>query len=277
MGSSNAFSRQGMVSHGRRIGDVRARQRLQQFALFDGFNSEISMRILARQLSTVASLIIFVGLGARSVSADSIQGPGFPSGVSYSGSGSGAGFTGGKTWNYTVDQSKFGSLWWGQSAGTPVVVGLNGSPDQLSFASYTSNTETFTGTSTIQVSNGSGYNSDTVFTKFVLTATGATFAAPPAGVSNDADLQITGSAFTVNYQALASFDGTTYTPADEFFNGLHTNPSVSPQIGFSGAFYWTDPSSGTVAPLPASAVAGMVLLVAFGIFVKFARRAGAAS
>jgi hypothetical protein len=190
-----------------------------------------------------------------------------PGGVTFSGSGAGAPFAGGKTWSYSGfggAGTAYQDLWWGSSS--PITLAMDGSVNSsgetLTFNSFSGNQAIWTGSSTMQTINGN-FNVDT---QFVLTAS-QNFEAPPAGLSNGADIHVNGN-YNVNLSFQAKIHGdSSWSAANDLFNSYHTNPATSVISNFSGGFYYTAPVLNTdpnAAPLPASSTAGLGLLGGLG-------------
>ena len=205
--------------------------------------------------------------------AETINGPVYPApgGNTYAGSGFNPAF-GVKTGTYSgFDSSKYGSLWWG-SAGA-IQLAMDGSVDSagetLSFAGLSGGTATWTGSTRMQLSNGTYQN---VNTEFLLSGP---LSAAPAGINNGVDVAVTGG-FVVNYQFLAN-NGSGWVSPNTLFNNTQTYPNQSLQVlsSFGGGFYYTDPA--TAAPLPGVATAGLALIGGMIAFKFIRRRAAAAA
>lgn len=170
---------------------------------------------------------------------------------------------GGSTWTYTgLTPSDFQSMWWGP---TTVAMGLNGVANPLAFSSFSGNTAIWTGLSQIQVSNGFGYITQNVDTELVMTLqspSGAVFSANPAGTTNGADYQVTGSSFSVSLQFLTRFSGSgSFVDAKTFYDGQSTNPNITGfQTSFGASFFIEPKTAESATPLPTAALGGMVLL-----------------
>jgi hypothetical protein len=208
--------------------------------------------------------------------AETINGPVYPApgGNTYAGSGSNPAF-GVKTGSYSgFDSSKYGSLWWGSStaAGSDIQLAMDGSVsssgEHLAFSSFSGGYATWTGSTQMQLSNGT-YRP--VSTEFVMWGTG--LATAPAGIDNGVDVAVSGN-FTVNYEFLANDNiGSGWVSPNQLYNQTQTYPNQNLQVisNFTGGFYYTDPA--TAAPLPGVATAGLALIGGLVAFKFFRRRA----
>lgn len=137
---------------------------------------------------------------------------------------------------------------------------MDGSTHNMTFAGFSGNTATWTGTTLDPYLTGTR----SVQTEFVMTANMPFVDASTIPLANGADAQITGNTFVVNFSFLAR-DANTSNPfiaANTYYN-QDNHPTKLLSSSVSGAFYYTDAAA--PVPLPGSAWGILVLISGFGI------------
>jgi hypothetical protein len=210
------------------------------------------------------SLSVFVTAGAAALALAgttraAVTGPMYPppGGVTLVSSGTGDANAGGATWTYSnfapADLSY--GLYWGKSSSTPVGLSLDGGGisggENMVFNGFAGNVATWSGQTSIFVSNGFGYSQNIVSTRFTLTVSDLSNA--PINFVTPASVDITFPSaanavipVTGNYKALRKFEvfyGGNWQPAYDLYNSLNTDPGRSAQKSFGAGFYVPEPTS----------------------------------
>jgi len=205
-------------------------------------------------------LLAAVSASAATINGPVWPGPGVPSPTT---AGTGSGDLGGKTFTYApIDTTQFSNLWFGTWAGTNVSLSMDGSAHNMTFAGFSGNTATWTGTTADPYLTGTR----SVDTEFVMTANMPFVDATTIGLTNGADAQITGNTFVVNFSFMARDANTTnaFIPANTYYN-QDNHPVHLLSSSISGAFYYTDPAVASAVPLPSSVWGLLVLISGLGL------------
>lgn len=206
-------------------------------------------RLFASFALTVSSMF---GLAAEAATIGPTYDP--PVAYSWSGSGISAGHAGGKTWEFTgVNTASFTNLFWGVGTVESAMDGSIDSPGEtLTFQSAIGSVATWTGITSVDISNVGAVGILTRFTATIISGASNWTNAAGVGVTDTTYPVVgalTGPSLTVNLLFEASADGgATFFAQNALYDSLSTISGGQSRTGFYSGFFY-EPAS---VPVPAS-------------------------